>query len=111
MNEEDALIHRSLQAALVNRAPIQVEIDSRTWFVLQVLSDFIIVTVGLHGRGSTPVTVLKRRYECPERLSVWLPAMMKDGTLIAVRRLPRIGNNQVESLGLDGFDSARELLS
>ncbi len=111
MNEEDALIHRAFQAALQSRSPIQVDVDSHTWLVVEVLSDFIIVTVGLSGNRTTSVQILQRRYERPERLSAWLPAMMKDGTLIAVRRLTRWGSNRVESLGAVGLGAAKELLA
>lgn len=111
MNDEDALIDQALRAALASRSPVEMTLDNESWLVVQPEADFVMVTVGSSSGRASPVQVLQRRHEQPERLSCWLPAMLNDGTLVAVKRLPRLAGGGVDSLAPATFEQARELLA
>ncbi len=111
MNDEDTLIDQATRAALASRSPVEMNLDNELWMVVHPQADFVVVTVGSHLGRASPVQVLQRRQERPERLSCWLPAMLNDGQLVAIKRLPRLAGGGVDSLSPATFELARELLA
>ncbi len=110
MSDHDSLVNRAIRSALDGRGPMQVDLPSGGWFVVHPQAEFVMVSVGQSGSVDA-LELLHRRWQHPERFGHWMPAAMSDDSLIAVRRLERQANGEVDLFDDASLEFAREFLS
>ena len=110
MNDHQSFVNQVVQSAIDGRGPMEVELPSGGWFVVHPQAEYVTVSVGQFG-GVDALELLRRRWLHPDRFGRWIPAAMSNDNPIAVMRLERKANGEVEFFDDALLGSAREFLS